>query len=412
MKKYLLLLSLFFFYATADGTLAGGRPNAFSEGQNAFAGIVNPANAVWIADRFDVGAYWFNQKTSLTNQDNNPLFPPGKIDLNYKVKTLFTADVAIHKQFKLEIGSEEFETSVSLATYSLPTYSKLRTKMPFKVTGTTPLYILNKTDAISAVFSFKLNSCHSVGASIDYLYLSHDRRGFQIADNPLRSVSPGHVTNNGTDHSHGFGLSAGWRWRITEKLDFGTAWSRKSPCGQFRKYRGYEPHHANNYTSQIVGAGLSYRFTSRLAGRIEAIWMNLGNLPGANNNVLPNGMLNLHKRGSNKSPGPGLNDATFINVGMGYLVNPLVSVGMSYSRRIKLARKSPLIISHSYMIGTIYDLLAVAANFTHCAHNVFVGFSYGFKNKVTGLLPAQAGGGTFVGERQTASVSISYGYKY
>ena len=58
MIRYLLILNLFAFYAEAYGALAGGRPNAFSEGQNAFAGIVNPANAVWIADRFNLGAFW------------------------------------------------------------------------------------------------------------------------------------------------------------------------------------------------------------------------------------------------------------------------------------------------------------------------------------------------------------------
>ena len=44
------------------GMLAGGRPNAISGGHNAFAGVVNPANAVWIKDRFDMGLFLVHQK--------------------------------------------------------------------------------------------------------------------------------------------------------------------------------------------------------------------------------------------------------------------------------------------------------------------------------------------------------------
>ena len=254
MIKYLLILNLFGLYATAYGVLTGGRPNAISEGNNAFAGVVNPANAVWIKDRFDFGAFWVYQKSSLNNRDNNPFFPPGKIDLTYRSRNLFTVDFAIHKQVKLKVGSKAFDSSFSLAAYTLPSVIKLRTKKPIPLAGTTPVILRDMTNVISAVFSLKLNACHSIGFAIDYFYFSHRRNGFQNSDNPLRSVSPGHVTNNGIDHSSGLGFGIGWRWNITEKLNFGAAWTRKSYCGQFRKYRGFEPHHAENYIPQALGA--------------------------------------------------------------------------------------------------------------------------------------------------------------
>src|SRR6478609_4295384 len=124
---FLLFIANLFFISTVYGSLAGGRPNAFSEGQNAFAGVVNPANAVWIDDRFDVGAFWLHQKSSLDNRDNNPLLQPGKMDLTYKTKNIWTADAAIHKKVKYKIGSEKFDSSVSLAYYTTPTLLKLRT---------------------------------------------------------------------------------------------------------------------------------------------------------------------------------------------------------------------------------------------------------------------------------------------
>lgn len=410
--KYFLILLLFGFSDTSFAVLAGGRPNAFSEGNNAFAGVVNPANAVWIADRFDLGIFGVHQKSSLNNRDNNPSFPPGKTDFTYKSRNLFTVDFAIHKQVKLMLGSKIIESSFSLAAYTMPNNVKLRTKIPLPLSGTTPLLVHKKTDVISAVFSFRVNTCHSLGFTIDYLYFSHRRNGFQNSDNPLRSVSPGHVTNNGNDHSSGIGCSIGWRWNISDKLCFGTAWTKKSFCGKFRKYRGFEPHHAKNYIPQSLGGGFSYKFTSRLAGRLEVLWSNLGNLPGANNSIIPDGSLNLNKRGSNKSPGPGLQDATFINLGMGYKINSMISLGSGFSHRINLTRKNSNILSHSYKLQTIYELLSLGANFNFDKHNLFLVYSYGFRNKVSGYMPAVVGGGKFVGEKQNMSLSLSWGYMY
>lgn len=410
--KYLLIVNLCAFCTPAFGALAGGRLNAFSEAENAFGGVVNPANAVWLADRFDLGAFWVHQKSSITNHDNNRFFPPGKVDFSYRSRNILTADAAIHKQVKLKVGSRAIESSFSLAAYSLPSYVKLRTKVPIPFAGTTPIIIRYKTDVISGVFSFKLNPYHSIGFSIDYFYLSHRRDGYQNSDNPLRSVSPGNVTNNGTDHSEGLGFSIGWRWKITKNLDFGAAWSKKSYCGQFRKYQGFEPYRAKNYVPQTLGAGFSYRLTPRFAGRLEVLWVNLGNLPYANNNILPDGSLNLNKRGSSKSPGPGMNDATYVNVGIGYLLNPMLSVGAGFSHRIKISRKSPIFLSHIYMTQTIYDALSLGANFNYQKHNLFLGVTYGFKNRISGIVPIQVGGGQFTSEKQNASLSSSWGYKY
>lgn len=402
-----LILALSIVTASLYGVLAGGRPNSISTGQNAFAGVVNPANAVWIEDRFDIGAFLVYQKSSLNNVNNNPLFPPGKLDLTYKAKTLFTADAAVHKQFKLLCHDASF----SLAAYTTPSQLKLRTKYPIPGVGTTPIYVSDKVQVLSAIFSLKLNPAHSIGFSLDYFYLSHRRNGFQRSDNPLRSVSPGHVTNKGLDHSNGVGLSCGWRWNISKRLIFGAAFVKKSYVGQYRKYRGYEPHHAKNYIPETAGAGFTFLFTKRIAARLELLWTHLGNLPNANNSILPNGQLNRNKRGSSKSPGPGLQDATYINLGFGYHINHMLSVGAGLSHRIKLSRGSN-IISHSYMQQTIYDILALGVNFKYQKHDFFLTYAHGFKNRVSGYLPTELGGGKIVTNKSTDSLSIAWGYLY
>lgn len=406
-----ILLIALMFSSSAYATLAGGRPNAFSEGQNAFAGVVNPANAVWIKDRFDIGGFWIYQKTTIDNRDDNPLFLPGKQDYSYRVRNLVTPDAAIHKQTPLKIGSHSYEASFGLAYYTTPTHLKVRTKKAVPANGTTPIFIRNRVEALSFIFSLKLNKNHSIGLSIDCFHFSHLRNGFQRADNFRRSVSPGHVTNNGTDYSNGLGLTIGWRWKITESLNFGIAWVKKSYCGQYRKYRGYEPHHAKNYVPQTLGGGFSYRFSQRWAGRLEVLWSNFGNLPSSNNNVLPNGQLNLNKRGSSKSPGPGQQDATFINMGLGYAINPAVAVGASLSHRIKLRRSSNF-ISHIYTLQTIYNILAFGTNINYEKHNLFIGLSFGFKNRITGYLPNALRGGKFTSEKSNTTLSASWGYLY
>lgn len=393
---------------SAYGMVAGGRPNSISGGHNAFAGVVNPANAVWIKDRFDIGLFVVHQKLSFDNLDNNPLFNPGKINQTYKTEFLSTGDAAIHKRGKVK----GHECSLSIAAYTTPNYTKLRTKRPIPLTGKTPILLEDKTQVISSIFSLKLNKYHSIGFSLDYFYLSHQRKGFQNADNPLRSVSPGHVTNRGMDHSQGVGLTFGWIWNIRKSLTFGFAFIKKSDAGQFRKYRGYEPRHAKNYIPETIGGGFTYRFNEKLAGRLECIWTAYGDLPNANNTVLPNGKLNASKRGSNNSSGSGLQDATFINLGLGYKVNSRFSFGAGLSHRIKLSRKSPYIISHTYRRQVIYNLATLGANYNYRRHDFFLTLSHGFENLQSGYMPEQLGGGKFKSKKNYNSLSVAWGYLY
>ena len=403
---FLIILNLISHSAYA--MVAGGRPNSISGGQNAFAGVVNPANAVWIKDRFDIGTFIVHQKSTLNNQDNNPLFNPGTVNQTYKARSIITADAAIHKQLIIK----NYECSFSLATYTTPGYVKVRTKNPIPVIGTTPIHLDSKTQAISSIFSWKLNENHSIGFSLDYFYLSYLRKGFQRADNPIRSVSPGHVTNNGTGHSAGLGLTLGWRWNISNSLAFGLAFIKKSYVGQFRRYRGYEPHHAKNYIPVTIGGGFTYKIAENLAGRLEVLWTGFGSLPNANNSILPNGQLNTNKRGSNKSPGSGLQDATLINLGLGYKVNDNLSLGSGFSHRIKLPRKSPYIISHSYNRQIYYNLITFGVNYNYHSNDFFLTLSHGFDNRQSGYMPQQIGGGKFSSLKKYNALSLAWGYLY
>lgn len=403
-----LVIVLSLISNVAYGMVAGGRPNSISEGNNAFAGVVNPANAVWIKDRFDIGCFLVHQKSSFNNRNDNPRFNPGKTNLTYNAEYLFTGDAAIHKQGFVK-GQE---CSISCAFYTTPGYVKVRTKNPVPVTGTTPIRVIDITQVISSIFSLKLNDKHSIGFSVDYFYLSHLRDGFQNSDNSLRSISPGHVTNKGMDHSQGLGLTLGWRWNITKSLTFGLAYIKKSYVGQYRKYRGYEPHKAKNYIPQSLGGGFTYRFTDKVAGRLEVLWTDYGNLPNSNNAVLPNGKLNVNKRGSNKSPGSGLQDATIINLGLGYRVNTMLSLGAGLSHRIKLPRKSPYIISRSYIRQVIYDLVTLGANYKYQQNDFFLTLSHGVENHQSGYMPNQLGGGKFTSTKSYNSLSFAWGYLY
>lgn len=113
---FYLLIILSLMSNIAYAMVAGGRPNSISGGHNAFAGVVNPANAVWIKDRFDIGTFIVHQKSTLNNQDNNPLFNPGTVNQTYKARYIITADAAFHKQLLIR----GCECSFSLATYTTP----------------------------------------------------------------------------------------------------------------------------------------------------------------------------------------------------------------------------------------------------------------------------------------------------
>ena len=195
------------------------------------------------------------------------------------------------------------------------------------------------------------------------------------------------------------------------KAEFGAAWIKKSYVGQFKKYRGYDPHHGKNYIPQSIGGGFGFLLTPKTKGRLEVLWINYGDLPGANNGILPNGEINRNKHGSNNSPGPGLQNATLINAGLGYLFTKQLAMGVGFSHRIKPS-KPRNILSHTYRYQTIYDLVTFGANYNYKKHDFFLTLTRGFKNKVKGSLPSEVGGGKFGTEKEIYTAFLSWGYLY
>jgi len=90
----------------------------------------------------------------------------------------------------------------------------------------------------------------------------------------------------------------------------------------------------------------------------------------------------------------------------------MLAVGVGFSHRLKFPRRTSNILSHTYTLQTIYDVLSLGANLDYQKHNLFLSLAYGFRNSVSGFMPIEVGGGRFTGEKQNTSVSISWGYRY
>ena len=226
------------------------------------------------------------------------------------------------------------------------------------------------------------------------------------------SVSPGNVTNRGKDRSSGVGWSLGWRWKAHPKLAFGLVFSKKNYVGQYRKYRGYEPDHAKNFMPMTLGGGVTYQFSKKLAGRLELLWSQLGALPNANNTLDSDGKFNLHKKGSKESSGPGLQNSTYLNMGLGYAPFTGCAFGIGFSHRFKHARHSPYLISHGYMRQVVYDLITLGANVRSGSHDWFISLSHGLPNHQSGKMPYAIGGGKFSSVKHYDTCSLAWGYIY
>jgi hypothetical protein len=57
-------------------------------------------------------------------------------------------------------------------------------------------------------------------------------------------------------------------------------------------------------------------------------------------------------------------------------------------------------------------MLTLGSNYKTEKQEFFLAVSRGFRNKVSGRMPEPLGGGRFVAERETVSVSFSWGYFY
>ena len=86
---------------------------------------------------------------------------------------------------------------------------------------------------IAPTAAYKLNQNHSIGISPLFAYQRFKVDGLQ-AFTPISSAMP-NVTNQGYDHSTGWGVRVGWMGKVSDTVTLGAAYASKMKMSEFDK---------------------------------------------------------------------------------------------------------------------------------------------------------------------------------
>ncbi len=205
--------------------------------QDAIAAANNPAGMVMVGDRVDIGLIWFKPTRSAEITGNN-CGPCGGGTMNGTYdgngrSNFFIPSFGYNKMISAD-------TSVGVSVFGNGGMNTQYNTNPFAAFGALLVHLgINLSQLfIAPTWSMKINSTNAVGVSLNLAYQMFSATGLQAFDNAVLSSNPGHVTNNGTDTSTGYGFRFGWTGEVTSMVTLGATYQTKTKMGKFSKYAG------------------------------------------------------------------------------------------------------------------------------------------------------------------------------
>ncbi len=298
---------------------------AVAYAQDSLVGATNPAGMVWVGTRFDEAnqALFFRREYTWENGNfaGTGLPTGGRSRGLPEWKWIPSSGI----NYDLDDWS-----SIGVSSYGCGGHTEYPRTNPVAAgtTGTPPNLSFPQRNRFGLAFRQFIAACtysrwitdyQSVGISLLFGIQTARVKGFFAFDTPTRSISPGHVTNEGTDWAVGAGVRIGWMGRLLPKWTFGLSATSPMWFTKFKQYSGLFPQHGKVNTPPILAAGVTWHWMQdsnisfeyqRVFYTQEQIWSNsIGNFVAAGGTQLA---------GADHGPGFGWRDANFYKLGIDY----------------------------------------------------------------------------------------------
>lgn len=400
---------------------------------DALAGAFNPAGNAEICDRLDLGVHWVRDQGHSTVRgnilDTTPPFSillGGKVNGHFpgfKTKNFYAPDFGINKR----LGCND-EWAIGLIVYNR-NFNKTTFNKPFVLFGTSNPGLEYVHETISPIVAYKINECHNVGLSINYMVERIKVNGLEKLDrsptagNPLGSVRPGHVTNKGYNYSTGWSFTLGWQWHITDCITFGLTYQPKTSMSRMNKYKGFLAHKGRLDVPAMYSAGIAWRALECVTIAFDVQRYQWEEINSLHNPLLHKGRVEL--LGSRHGPGFGFRNQTFFRLGVDWQVTECLALRAGFRHANTPIRRSQTVVNQ-LTLDTVEDFVTAGATYAiNPCHEFSTYVAYGFKHRVKGKnsippgLPAVIpgvqfgfGGGEADLTAQKFALGLAWGWNY
>lgn len=233
--------------------------------QDSMITSVNPAGAVWVGQRYDIGFDLFMPYREGTEHDPaaGGFLLPGTYKSN---SNLFLVP---HGAANWRIDNDK---SFSIAVYGAGGMNADYRVSPWN-NGTGPTGADLKVLFITPTYSFKINDKTSLGVSAIFAIQGFEARGLSRFANYTVSKSDAFLTDNGTDISYGLGLRLGFQTQVAPRLTLAGAYTPKIDMSELDDYKDLFPNRGDLDFPATFTLGLAYKVskTSEIVFDIQHI---------------------------------------------------------------------------------------------------------------------------------------------
>ncbi len=385
----------------------GGAATAMT--QDSFGGANNPASMVWVGNRIDVGADWFQPSRDAQRAGAG-------------IPTLNGVSKSSHTNFVIpEFGYNRIladDMSFGLSVYGNgglnTSYAQGRTNCGSPsgnnlLCGSGNLGVDMMQLIIAPTLAKKLTADHSVGISLLVGYQRFKADGLQAFDNapgfPPFTGAPGSVTNKGYDSSTGFGIRLGYLGKINSNIAVGAAYASKMNMKEFSKYKGLFAENGDFDIPANFNIGVVITPDQKTTVAVDFQRISYSGVKSINNASLPMAPL-----GAANGPGFGWKDVDVLKLGAAYRLTEQLQLRAGYNhgsnpisaQDVTFNIIAPGTVQTHYTMGLTYAVSKgseISASYMHAPRKDVSGSSL-FNN----LFPAppNAGGTETIGMSQNS----------
>lgn len=423
------------YFAHGYGMKALGRGGAaIAMTDDSFGGANNPANMVWVGNRFDIGLQWFRPDRAASrvgsaggtgaldgaadgNGDKSFFIP--EAGFNYLVNPNLSLGVTVYGNGGMNTKYAPGQLDPGICMGGPPTGVRSANLL----CGQGNLGVDLSQLIIAPTLAWKFHPQHSVGIAPLFAYQRFEAYGLQ----PFSAISSYPLSvgvNQGHDTSTGWGVRIGWTGQVTPTVRLGATFQSKIYMKEFDKYRGLFAEQGDFDIPMNFGIGAAWQATPKLL--VTADWARIyySQVKSVGNTSRAPGCAPTFPAGpgvgggclgaSSASIGFGWQDVNVFKLGGEYRINSawLVRAGYNYSQNpikpedVTFNILAPGVVQHHLTLGFTWTLPG-GSELTGM-------YFHAFKNEVTGPAtnPYFNVGGTEKISLSEDGLGIAWGMKF
>jgi len=363
----------------------------------------NPAHALGLGNRFDIGSDSFYAKATATISGNE--LAADSAEKSDGQSLYFIPQAGFTRRL-----NDRWAFGITMLSAGLgPDYDG----SPYARFGGNPdrTTLQLASTSVDSVLAYQVLETLDVGLSLNTGYQQFSAKGLEFLTDPTLSSSPGQVTDQGKDGVFTFGASLGVVWRINPWLTAGASYRSKNHNGKHKDYRGLIAGGGRLELPAIYGGGLSIRASPSVTIALEA-----QRYTYRSSDAFGNGLDRLEagvRLGEENGPGFGYDDQNAYKLGVSYDVSPRLTLrgGYTYGTQMVTEKNTlfafigPVTLQEQYSVGATY-------RWQKWEMTGYSSFAPNRKVHGNGSIPAGFGGGESDIENEVVGAGISVGRRF